>query len=258
MPLITLTTDFGEKDHYVALMKGRLYTNLENLTLVDISHEIKPFDIFHASYLLNQVKENFPDETIHMVAVNMFYQKQPSIIAIRHHNQWFVGPDNGIFSLIWDDVHELEIRRIKIDTQIKPVDLIQDVLIDTCIQLAHNSNVELFSEKRNEILQSTLWKPILDQRYIRATIVYFDRFENAIVNLRQNEFEAVRQGRKFLIIVGRNEEFEKISDSYADVEDGDKVCFFNSAGFLEIAINKGNAEGLMGLQLHDNVQIEFQ
>ena len=256
MPLITLTTDFGLKDHYVALLKGSLLTNVENVLVVDVTHFIQSFDIFQASFVMNEAKKKFPAGTIHLVGVNVFYQSHPEFIIVKENDQWFVGPDNGLFSLMWEELDSIKIWKIK-SKNISAVESIDETFVNAVIGIANKIAIEEFADLTTDIVRSALWNPIIDQNYIRASIIYFDQFENAIVNLRKEQFENALKGRKFIIHVGNSEEFDEISESYADVQEGDKVCFFNSAGFLEIAINKGNAKGLLGLQLQDIIQIEF-
>ena len=257
MPLITLTTDFGLKDHYVGVLKGELLKEAQDIRLIDISHNIKAFDIFHAAFVINEVATSFPKETVHVVMVNSFYNANPEIIIARYSDQWFIAPDNGLFSLVWEDLATVELFRLRKNEQITSGNL-NRLFAHAALDLADGIDVNEFADKVSVISSSAVWKPIIEKDYIRAAIIYFDHFENAVVNLRRDEFENARGGRRFVMMLNRYEEFQQIANGYGDVGDGDKVCFFNRAGYLEIAVNKGNAQGLFGLSLHDIVQIEFK
>jgi S-adenosylmethionine hydrolase len=99
-------------------------------------------------------------------------------------------------------------------------------------------------------------RPIFGNDYIEGQIIFIDNFENVIVNIHQDEFEQQRKGRSFKIVFKRDEVIDKISETYADVNEGEKLAMFNSAGYLEIAINKGNAAGLLGLQGFSEKQLQ--
>jgi S-adenosylmethionine hydrolase len=101
-------------------------------------------------------------------------------------------------------------------------------------------------------------RPQLGTNWIEGQIIFIDHFENVVVNITKDEFEAQRKGRSFKIVFKRDEVIEKISDSYADVNEGEKLAIFNAAGYLEIAINKGNAAGLFGLERFNDKQDSSQ
>ena len=104
MSIITLTTDFGLTDYYVGVVKGAMLCQNPTLNIVDISHNVKTYDIVQASFIIKNTYKSFPKGTIHVVSVNNFINTQKSFIAIYHKGYYFIGPDNGLFSLAFEDL----------------------------------------------------------------------------------------------------------------------------------------------------------
>ena len=181
-----------------------------------------------------------------------------AILSSASQNSFFVGPDNGFFALIWDEMPG-QIFRIEPEPQERKSTLpLADLYVRVSKHLASGNKPELIAAKIPQFRIMMRGKPIISDDFMKGSIEYFDRFGNAMVNIRQDEFERVRRGRHFIIIFKRYADIESLHENYAAVEESEKLCFFNAAGYLEIAINKGNARNLLNLSLGDFVQIEFQ
>ena len=115
-------------------------------------------------------------------------------------------------------------------------------------QLVNGESIMNIGVAETIYLEKRHLRPVLDNNSIEGQIIFIDSFENVIVNITHEQFEEQRKGRSFRIVFTRNEMIDRISESYADVPEGEKLALFNSAGYLEIAINKGNAAGLFGLK----------
>ncbi|MBK9733064.1 MAG: SAM-dependent chlorinase/fluorinase [Chitinophagaceae bacterium] len=259
MPLITLTTDFGTRDHYAAAVKGELLKAIKSATIVDISHDITPFDIMHGSFVLKNSYHHFPDGTYHLIGVNMNSEEGISHLVVMKEQHIFIGPDNGIFGLLWDgempkEIFQLQPRKEE-STGTLPM---MDLYVRAVKHLSEGGKPNDIGVKVAFFRQSTMGRPIISTDYIRASIIYFDRFENAVVNIRKAEFESIQQNRKYVLYFKRYDDIDIIHDNYFHVLESEKICLFNSSGYLEIAINKGNAMGLLNLNVGDIVQIEFK
>jgi hypothetical protein len=114
--------------------------------------------------------------------------------------------------------------------------------------------MERIGDPKVNIVEKNPLRPMLGSSWIEGQIIFIDHFENVVVNITREEFEAQRRGRSFKIVFKRDEVIDKISETYADVPEGEKTALFNAAGYLEIAINKGNAAGLFGLQGYSDKQ----
>jgi S-adenosylmethionine hydrolase len=171
----------------------------------------------------------------------------------------FIGPDNGIFGLLWDGESPDKVFRLRLTAEELLSTLpMKDLYVRAVKHLVNGGELRSIGEKVSEFRLSAMGRPAVSENFIRTSIIYFDRFENAVVNLRKDEFEQLRKGRRFIIYFKRYDDIESISDSYFSVMESEKLCLFNSTGYLEIAINKGKAMGLLNLNLGDIVQIEFK
>jgi hypothetical protein len=123
-----------------------------------------------------------------------------------------------------------------------------DVAAKAITQLANGEPIPKIGIPDTAYIEKNPLRPMLGEDWIEGQIIFIDNFENVVVNITQEQFEQQRKGRRFKIVFKRDEVIERISGSYADVPQGEKLVLFNSAGYMEIAINKGNAAGLFGLK----------
>ncbi len=257
MPIITLTSDLGERDHYVAALKGVLLSALPTLQIVDVSHQIAPFDIAHAAFVLKNAYRHFPKGTVHMVSVESSDNQKSKILLIKNGEHFFIGFDNGLFSLIFEETVEA-IYRIEDSENRKSTFPFRDQMAPIAISLLNGSNPENLGTRIDAYKQKQQIQPILDSNTLRGSILYFDHYGNAMSNISKRLFEEAIGNGRFSISFKRNETVQKISQTYSDVPEGEKLCLFNADGFLELAINKGEARRLFGLKIGDIIEIEFQ
>ncbi len=257
MAIVTLTSDLGLKDFYVAILKGKILSRAPTTNLVDISHEIAPFNIQEAAFILKNSCFHFPEKTVHLVSVHAENRSQVKCIVAEYNNHYFVGMDNGLFALVFDDQPTKIVEITQIASTVSSF-IAKDILSDAVGDLLEGKKLELIGNPLNSLESKTYLRPPDNSFMVRANIVYIDRFGNLIINISKDRFEKSRAGRNFVINYKRNEEIREISGSYCDVSEGEKLCLFNSGGYLEIAINKGNASKLLGLHLDNTIQIEFE
>ena len=256
MPIITLTSDWGLKDHYLAAVKGSILKRLPGCTIVDITHDIPPFNIEQAAFVVKNAYPNFPDGTVHIIGINTEESDKFPHTVIEIDNQFFIGTDNGIFSLIFDKQpdHILELT-IPQDSDFFTFST-RDRFVKAAIHIAQNKPLKELGEPKSKLNEKILFKPVTDQNTIKGHVLYIDGYQNIITNIEESLFKEIGHGRKFNILF-RTYSINKISRSYTDVAPGEIVALFDSNQYLEIAMNQGNAAGLLGLDYKDMIRIEF-
>lgn len=258
MPVVTLTSDIGYKDYLVGAVKGRLWQVNDQFQIADISHNISPFNYNEAAYFVRNAYRQFPAFTWHIILVNIFDQPSPKCLLAFHDGMYFACPDNGLLPMIFDgkpdNIIELPLSKDQLPDMLEWI-----TTTAKCIDRIDKG--ESFHKLGNEVeslIEKNSLRPNTGDDWIEGRIIFIDRFENVIVNITRQQFESVRKGRKFTINFKVDDEITRISLHYGEVAEGDKLAFFNTAGYLEIAVNKGNAAGLFGLQLFkDNVSAQF-
>jgi len=248
MPLLTLTSDIGHQDYLVAAVKAQLLQIDPAFVIVDITHSISPFNYPQAAYICRSAFKNFPDYSYHIILVNLFEKKPEQLLLAFHRNQYFLCADNGLLSMILEEKPEIVIG-IPLDKMaIKNTTHCVGVMGKVINQLAQGEPIQNIGIPDVSYTEKNHLRPLLDNNWIEGQIIFIDNFENVIVNITHEQFEEQRKGRSFRIVFKRDEVIDRVSESYADVQPGEKLALFNSAGYLEIAINKGNAAGLFGLK----------
>ena len=256
MPLITLTSDIGQQDFLIGAVKGQLLQVNPAFSFIDISHNLSPFNYPQAAYVCRNAIKNFAAGTFHLILVNLFDEK-PEHMLLAEHNGHFIGcADNGLLTMILEEVPQnvvaLHLDKLSHKNTIYCTNVFGKAFND----IQNGKKIEEIGDPSISISVKNPLRPMLGSDYIEGQIIFIDNFENVIVNIHKDEFEEQRKGRSFKIVFKRDEVIEKISDTYADVNEGEKLALFNSADYLEIAINKGNAAGLLGLQGFSEKQLQ--
>lgn len=258
MALLTLTSDIGLKDFLVGAIKGQFLQTLPGAQLQDITHEIPPFNYPQAAYICRNAFKYFPEDTFHILLINLFHQPPDHLLLARHNNQYFACADNGLLTMILEEKPE-QVVAIPLDAA-EPRTLLHctGIMANVIHLISHGRPLSDFGDTDFPLVEKLPLRPTTGENYIEGQIIFIDRFENVVVNITRENFEQQRRGRPFKITFKRDEVIESISESYANVDEGEKLAFFNTAGYLEIAMNKGNAAGLFGLQgFSDQAQNPF-
>jgi S-adenosyl-L-methionine hydrolase (adenosine-forming) len=265
MAFVTLTTDMGLKDYYVAAVKGALLSGFTPLTIVDISHEIVPFDIGHASFVLRNCFREFPAGTIHLIGVNPEETEKSKHVVVHHNEHYFIGADNGIFSMLFDELPETIFEITFLGTNAGQSFPTKNVFVPTALAILHGESLANIGVPKETLLRKQLFRPVMDDFSVKGTVSYIDAYGNILTNITRELFNEVGKGRPFKINLTRlGYSISKIHERYGEVPEGEKVAVFSSSGFLEIAINKGversggGANKLFGLKLNDTISIEFE
>ncbi len=256
MAIITLTSDLGTKDYYVSAVKGAILSELPDAIIVDITHEIEPFDIFQASYVLKNSYINFPPGSIHIIGVNAQPDINVPYVAMYANGHYFIGSDNGMFSLLLDIAPEkIVVINLKQDSNYLNFP-IRDVFVKAACHIARGGTLEIIGNIRETFNERTVFRPVIESDSLRGTIIYIDSYGNAISNISKKIFNDASRGRSFVIDFVRYS-IDTISESYNQVAEGEIIALFNSAGYLELSINKGKIVKLLNMQLGDIITIRF-
>lgn len=245
MAIVTLLSDIGIKDYIVAAIKGQLLQINPEFNLVDVSHEVSSFNYPQAAYLANSAISNFPKNTVHIVLINVFDQRKDHILFVRHHGHYIGIADNGLIKMITNETPK-EVVFLPW-TEDKTIINFSLIIGKAYNRILEGESFESVGETAREFEEKNALKPMYNPNFMEGHIIFIDNFENVVVNITREEFEQQRAGRSFKIYFTRGEVIDKISETYASVPESEKLATFNSAGYLEIAINKGNAAGLFGL-----------
>lgn len=247
MALLTLTSDIGEQDYLAGAVKAVLLRQDPSFQLLDITHHLSPFNDPQAAYIIRSATRQFPVGTFHILLVNLFQYKPDHLLMVKHNGQYYGLADNGLITMILEETPE-EVVALPMDKSIARNTLACAEVFGRAIkEIAEGKPLKELGDASVSIQVRNPVRPISNTQYVEGQIISIDHFENVIVNITHEEFEAERKGRRFKIVFKRDEVIDRISETYADVPEGEKLALFNSAGYLEIAINKGNAAGLFGL-----------
>ena len=260
MALITLTSDIGRQDFLTGAVKGQLLQINNKFTIVDISHELTPFNYPQAAYVCRNAIKNFSPNTFHIVIVNLFDKKPDHLLFIKHNDQYIGCADNGLITMILEETPQNVISLSLNPSEQKNTLYCARVLAKAFQGILDGKTLEEIGDAAVSIEVKNPLRPLLGEKFIEGQIIFIDNFENVIINITKEEFEEQRRGRSFKIVFKRDEIIEKISETYADVTESEKLALFNSAGYMEIAINKGNAAGLFGLEGYTekaNIQTQY-
>jgi S-adenosylmethionine hydrolase len=265
MAIITLLSDMGTRDHYVAAVKGAILSQLPEAVIVDISHSIAPFNNLHAAFVLRNAWKEFPPGTVHIIGVNPEANAQTAHVAVKQGGHFFIGADNGIFSLLFDErVEEAYELTLKLDTDHQTFPT-KNVFVKAACHLGRGGTVEMLGRRMNTVREQLSVRPVVMGDTIKGEVIHVDHYGNVVTNITQDLFTSVVKHRKFRISLGRRmHDIEQVHKTYADVPHGERVAFFGDSGHLEIAINKGVTGGgggaaqLLGLQVTSAILLELE
>lgn len=276
MAIITLTTDFGEKDHFTGALKGSIYNELEQVNIVDISHGIAPFNIVEASYIILNAYSSFPKGTIHIIGIDSELNPENKHIAVKLDDHYFICANNGIMSMLCSEINPDKIVEINIHDKIATNFPVLDVFVKVACHIARGGTLEVIGKVIDTIKPIKNVSPFVndEKNQIIGTIIYIDNYGNVVTNIKRSFFEHIQKTRAYTVSV-RNHQFKTIYNKYSDVvnfnieaskrqDEGKGLVMFNSSNYLEIAVYRSNlatvggASSLMGLKLMDTITVNFK
>ncbi|MCG9970340.1 SAM hydrolase/SAM-dependent halogenase family protein [Christiangramia crocea] len=277
MAIITLTTDFGEKDYFAGAVKGAIYSELSDVRIVDISHSVSPFHINEAAYIIKNAYKSFPKGSIHIIGIDSELTPENKHLAVKLDEHYFICANNGILSLLASEIKPEKVVEINIHDKVETNFPVLDVFVKVACHLARGGTLEVIGKSVSTIKYLKQFEPIInsEKNQILGHVIYIDNYGNVITNISRKLFETVGKGRDFTIRA-RRVNFSEIHETYSHAinfnvekekrkeEDGKKLAVFNSAGYIELAIYKsnpstvGSASTLFGLEYLDSVTINFE
>ena len=254
MPIITLTTDYGLRDPYAGQLKGALLSACPTATLVDVTHEIGAYDLVEAAYFLQHIHDHYPEGTIHLCTVDNTYEQEPSYLCFGFDGQVYILPDNGLAFLLSsrNDFHFVRLPAAEHGNSTKAT-------IGAAVRrLALGYAPERLGPRAEDVVRSLRPVPVTNPMYIRGSIIHIDRYDNAVLNVHRSLVERMAKGRRIHTRFSSSDPIVDIVDHYHEAPEGELLARYNSRGYVELAINKGRAAQLFGLQRDQLVQLEFQ
>jgi len=263
MAIITLTSDYGLKDHYLAALKGALLQEVEDLRLVDISHLLEPGNLYDAAFILRNAYHAFPKSTVHLVAFNELSANQ-RVLAAEMDGHFFILSDCGLLGLINPEVKinrvvEVDLRT---DSSLFPA---RDIMSRAATHLARGGKMQLLGRETSQYEQKTIMRPKVNaaENSIVGSVVYIDNFGNLITNISHKTFREVGRDRGFVIELPRSQRIMSLSENYNQNTEGKTLALFNSQNLLEVAVSGARgkdyngANTLLGMEVRNPVTINF-
>lgn len=272
MSIITLTTDFGLKDYFVGVLKVQIISKISEATIIDLSHNIDPFNHTEASYILASSIHHFPDNTIHLIGVDSQVSLSQHYLLVYYKNQYFITVNNGIMSMVMADDSDFLAYRLDNHDDTMPS---LSFFVEIASKIASGIKPDSLGKPIKELKQVITINPIVSNynNEIITSVIYIDGLENLIFNLKKSQFESIAQNRKFRIMT-KPRPITKIYSGYGDALiqhkdnkqalEGNQIAIFNEADHLEIGVflgnpnSSGSAHSLSGLNYFDTLKIIFE
>jgi S-adenosylmethionine hydrolase len=258
--LITLVTDFGTSDHFVAAMKGVILSIHPQAEIVDVTHDIHPFEIAEGAFVLNETWRYFPKKTVHVAVVDPGVGSDRRPVLVEADGHLFVGPDNGVFSFVYEQATKFTVRHLTADRYFrKPVSRTfhgRDIFAPVAGHAAKGVKPALLGKKINDPVRLAVLAPNrTSRRAWTGNVLKVDRFGNLITNFHLSEFGEIRT-RAFEITCGL-QHINRLALNYAETEPGELFVIVGSSGYLEVAANQDSAARRLGCGAGAPVDLEM-
>jgi S-adenosylmethionine hydrolase len=260
-PVITLTTDYGTSDHLVGVLKGVILRIAPNATIVDINHHVAPFDLLDGALTIAAAYRYFPPRTVHLVVVDPGVGTQRRPILVSADQYYFVAPDNGVLSLVYEREPAVSVRHITAEHHfLSPVSNTfhgRDVFAPVAAWLAKTSQTEAMGDEISDYVRFALPRPKAAGSALKGVVLRVDSFGNLMTNFMAEDLPAATgtDGKLSLQVGGKR--VEKLVQTFANGAAGEPVAIIGSSGFLEIAVNKGQAARVLGVNRGAEVLLEI-
>lgn len=248
MSIITITTDLGYRDPYLAMVKGLLYQNLPDIKIIDLACDVNKHAHGEAAFALKSSLAYFKENTIHLFAVKYLNSSETRndlaidntrYLLTRYKNQYIIAPDNGVFTLLDKGFNE-PVYQLYFESEKQHPFYLRDVFVDVATKIVNKIPLSDFSAETTDYCKLFEFESFSTPGNLQGSVLYEDDFGNLITSITKQEFERVVGKKRFNIDLPGGK-VEKIYNTYDDVKMGDVVCFFNSMDMLEIALSGQSA-----------------
>jgi S-adenosylmethionine hydrolase len=217
MAVITLTSDWRNSDYYIGAVKGKIVSGNSAVNIIDINHQITPYNTMHAAFVVRNCYKEFPEGTVHLIAVNTILTSKRALLIIEKNKQFFICSDSGFPGLLFPsedkDVYRVKAKKIEESTFAS-----LNFYIDIALKLFQGDIISDFADLCTDYVEQTPLLPTIDSNLINGSVVYIDSYQNAITNINSETFERVGKGSSFQIFVQSNHYIiDKISKTYNKV-----------------------------------------
>jgi hypothetical protein len=253
MPVVTLTTEWKPEDIYHGIIKGKLCNMCPGVQIIDNACSIPSFNISHASFVIRNTYNNYPEGTIHIICVHSEAVIEENYLIVKAKGHYFIGTDNGIFSLILNGEPE---EVVKIDHKGSSDEL--EIFARAAADLVSGKTLQKIGKPFNNISERVPLRATIDKDVIIGSIIFIDSYGNAISNITREVFLRVFEGKDYRVLIQSNKNYtDHILEKYSDVPVGEMLARFNSLDLLEIAINGANVAELLSLSVGSVLRIDI-
>lgn len=257
MGVITIISDWGLHDYYLSAVKGMIYRYNPEARIVDISHQVAPHDSAEAAFLLKNSFPSFPDGTVHIIGINTEESISRAHTVAYYEKQYFIGTDDGIFSLIFDHEPDAIIELdIPMESSIYTFSS-RDRFAKAAAMLSQETKLEELGFPKEKLVEKLLFNPPVMEDVLKGIVIHVDNYKNLITNVKREKFYDFVKGCDFEITFRKKKyKIYEIHEAYGDVRPGEIVALFAGSNMMEIAINNGKAATLLGVRKGDPLVIE--
>lgn len=243
MGILTLISDYGLTDHYVAVVKGAILSQVPSTTIVDISHNVVRYNVREAGYLLRSSFAVFPKGTVHLIGVNEIASDATPHRIVKYSGQFFIGADNGIFTELFDDAPE-EVWDLTMPSKSTSLSFpMLNRFVPAACFILQGGDLNEIATRIDTFNEGERLRPIVDVDGIRGSIIHVDSYGNLITNVDRKLFEEVFGGKPFLIeLRSKKKLVNKISEKFIEVISGEQLALFNNEDLLMIVVSFGSPE----------------
>lgn len=261
MPVITLTSDWNGQNYYAAAIKGFLLRHILSVQIADISHQIAPFNLAQAAFVLRNSYQFFPPGTIHLLCLRTDLSANEQFIIYKVNGHYFITVDNGVMGLVSEREAELVVA-IETDNDLPESALFFPelyIMAPVAYALANGQRMEEFGPEVKKPKRQLQFNATIENSAILGRIIYIDSYKNAVCNISRALFERIGQGRDFTIIVQSYKyQIKRINRHYNETAMGELFAIFNSLNLLEIGMYRGNAAEILKLDTDSSVRVKFE
>lgn len=256
--VITLISDYGAGSPYTASLLGSAMNLMPEARVIEISHHISSYDILQAAFHLRLVYKNFPPGTLHLICIDTSIALHKQYLLVEVDGHYFIGADNGIFSLIFDQKPS-KVYKI-LDSDYPKSDLFpeKNLFLPLVAGFLKKGDLKGLAEPGEILNVKQGIEPVPIENGIRGTVMMVDGYGNAITNIHRRHFDREGKGRAFKLFYWNKQYINKISSQFHAGSAGDDILLFNESGYLMVAVFKGKGAQLLGLKPLSKVVLEFE
>lgn len=258
--IITLTTDYGTNDHLVGTLKGVILKINPDVTLVDITHNVAPFDLLDGALAIGSAYSYFPARTIHLVVVDPGVGTDRKPLLVSAGNQYFIAPDNGVLSVVYDREEDAVVRHANAEHYfLQPISKTfhgRDIFAPIAAWLSKTGQAASMGEQIDDFKRFALPRPKSADGLVKGIVMRVDSFGNLVTNFRAEDLpESSPENGELHLQVG-NQQVSRLVSTFAQGNAGEAIAYVGSSGYLEIGVNKGNASRTLGIGRGTPVTLE--